>query len=368
LDILEFLEGMQPEEFLDWVAAVEEILDFKRVPEDRRVSLVTTKFRGRAVAWWQQLKQTRVWQDKLKITSWEKLMKKMRPAFLPHNYLRTMYQRLQNWSQGSKSVDEYMEEFHKLLARVDLSELDDQLVSRYIGGLRTQIQDTANLFHPVNILSAYQRALLVEKMLARGFMGVFGRGGVGGYNRLGGSFQNQGSTPSNGPNKGITTTGQPSRTRATTGLKCFRCGEPGHRIADCHKGEKYGKGFLVDSGVTFEEQGDGKEHETEFDEDGGAEEEFVTGEAESGPLFMVKRVCFTPRKVEDGDEQQHNLFHSRCTIGGKVCHLVIESGICKNVVAEEVVKKIALETEQHPTPYHLEWLNKVPRYWFLNVV
>ena len=35
LDIPEFSGGMQPEEFLDWVAAVEEILDFKRVPEDK---------------------------------------------------------------------------------------------------------------------------------------------------------------------------------------------------------------------------------------------------------------------------------------------------------------------------------------------
>jgi hypothetical protein len=202
-------------------------------------------------------------------------------------------------------------------------------VLRYIGGLQTQIQDMINLFDPVNILSAHQRALLVEKTLAWGSMGVFGRGGVGGYNRSGGSFQNRGSTPSNGPNIGITTAGQPSRTGVTTGLKCFRCGEPGHRIADCHKGEKYGKGLLVDTGGAFEEQGDGEEHETEIDEDGGEEEEFVTGEAESGPLFMVKRVCFTPRKVEDGDEQRHNLFHSRCTIGGKVCHLVIDSGSCE---------------------------------------
>ena len=109
-------------------------------------------------------------------------MKKMRPTFLPHNYLQTMYQRLQNWNQGSKSVDEYMEGFHKLLARVDLSESDDQLVLRYIGGLRTQIQDTVNLFDPVNISSAHQRVLLVEKTLSRGSMGVFGRGVVWGYN------------------------------------------------------------------------------------------------------------------------------------------------------------------------------------------
>jgi hypothetical protein len=135
-------------------------------------------------------------------------------------------------------------------------------VSRYIRGLRTQIQNTVNLFDPVNISSAHQRALLIEKTLARGSMGVFGCGGVGGYNRSGGSFQNRGSTPSNGPNKGATTAGQHSRAGTTTGLKCFRCGESSHRIADCRKGEKYGKGLLVDSGGAFEDQGEGEEQET----------------------------------------------------------------------------------------------------------
>ena len=56
LDILEFKGCLQPEEFLDWVVAVEEILEFKEVPQDKRVSLVATKFRGCAAAWWQQLK------------------------------------------------------------------------------------------------------------------------------------------------------------------------------------------------------------------------------------------------------------------------------------------------------------------------
>ena len=56
LDILKFNKGLQPEEFLDWIAAVEEFLDLKGVPEDRPASLVTIKFWGRAAAWWQQLK------------------------------------------------------------------------------------------------------------------------------------------------------------------------------------------------------------------------------------------------------------------------------------------------------------------------
>ena len=114
-------------------------------------------------------------------------------------------------------------------------------------------------------------------------------------------------------------------------------------MRDCRKGEKYCKGLLVDSGGAFEEQGDGEEQEATFDCDGKAKEEFIAGD--DGLLFMMRRVCYTPRKAEDGDKEHHNLFHTRCTIKGKICQLVINSGSCENVMAEEVVKKLALEME-----------------------
>ncbi|GJW71820.1 hypothetical protein Tco_0128737 [Tanacetum coccineum] len=56
---LPFDGSLKPEEFIDWLYQVDEILDFKRVPDDRRVPLVTIRLRSRAQAWWQQLKQTR---------------------------------------------------------------------------------------------------------------------------------------------------------------------------------------------------------------------------------------------------------------------------------------------------------------------
>ncbi|KAF7148278.1 hypothetical protein RHSIM_Rhsim03G0265700 [Rhododendron simsii] len=62
-DIPEFNGCMQPHEFLDWVVAVEETLEFKEVPLGKQVPLVATKFRGLAAAWWQYLKQTRVRQE-----------------------------------------------------------------------------------------------------------------------------------------------------------------------------------------------------------------------------------------------------------------------------------------------------------------
>jgi hypothetical protein len=75
--IPKFQGDQQPKEFLDWVLAVEEVFEFNRAPNERRVSLVVHTFRGRVVAWWQQLKKNRVRQGKLKINSWEHLLKKM---------------------------------------------------------------------------------------------------------------------------------------------------------------------------------------------------------------------------------------------------------------------------------------------------
>jgi len=96
VDIPEFHGGLQADEYLDWINTVEEVLEFKQVPEDRRVALVTTKLRDWAGAWWQQIKKTRTLQGRGKITCWDKMKKHMRSAFLPYNYTLTLYQRLQN--------------------------------------------------------------------------------------------------------------------------------------------------------------------------------------------------------------------------------------------------------------------------------
>ena len=53
IDIPKFQGDLTAEEFLDWVVAIEEILDFKKVPDSKWVPLVATRFRGRAAAWWQ---------------------------------------------------------------------------------------------------------------------------------------------------------------------------------------------------------------------------------------------------------------------------------------------------------------------------
>ena len=49
-------------------------------------------------------------------------------------------------------MEDYTTEFYQLLAMNEIHEMEDQLVARYIGGLRVQIQETVNLFDLISIL------------------------------------------------------------------------------------------------------------------------------------------------------------------------------------------------------------------------
>ncbi|GKA14812.1 putative nucleotidyltransferase, ribonuclease H [Tanacetum coccineum] len=311
--------------------------------DEQPVSLIATKLRGRASAWWQQL------NGKPRVTSWRKMKKLLKENFIPHNYQRLMYQRLQNLKQGTKSVEDYTTEFYQLIARNDIQETDDQLVSRYIGGLRVQIMDSVNMFDPVTLSDAYQRALAFEKQNRR--VGSLSSPAV-----TGGSFGSGNVTSRFVPNQtkmGGGNTGPIPKGVGSSGLKCFNCGEPGHRQSECKKAGK--RQLFVDE--EWEDNGladnDYEEHPVFDDEP--YEEEVVSGDV--GVNLMIKRSCLTPKAVGD-DWLKHNIFQSTCTVLGKVCTFVVDPGSCDNLVAEEAVQKLGLKTENRPKPYKLQWLKK----------
>ncbi|KAL4182900.1 hypothetical protein AMTRI_Chr11g152470 [Amborella trichopoda] len=77
------------------------------------------------------------------------------------------FSQFDNLQQETKSMSEYTEEFYKLMARNDIQETEEQLVSRYVGGLRLAIRDEVEM-HWLWIKNAYQLALKVEAKLSRG--------------------------------------------------------------------------------------------------------------------------------------------------------------------------------------------------------
>lgn len=352
LDIPEFHGSVRGEELLDWLVAVEEVLEFKQVPESRKVALVATKFRGRAASWWMQLKTTRARTGKAKIASWAQLMKHLKHAFLPQNYDRTMYTRLQNLRQGARSVDEYADEFFLLITRNEIFDSEIQLVSRFIGGLKLQIQNALVQFDPATIAEAHRRAVAFEQQFktsaswnAANITRPMGITNTEGSKQQ--SLTRDGADAAGASN----TTGEvqlPRRSSRPNALRCFTCGEPGHLMTACP--QKTRRGLLVED-VKWDDEGDGLD---ETDVDHTLIEE--RNEGDKGHM-LVTRVCLAPLALEDL-WLRTNIFHSTCTIKGKVCQYVIDSGSCRNVVSEEACRKLGLQRETHPTPCTLTWLKE----------
>lgn len=174
-ELPEFHGGQSAEEFFDWIFTVEETLEFKRVPLDRCVPMIVMRFRGRAAAWWSQLKFSRARLSKPRILSWYKLKKKMRKRFLPFNYDQLMFQRLHSLRQGNDSVEEYSTQFFLLLTRVDLRDSDQQIVIRFVCGLRKNIRDHLNLLNPHTVGEAHQQALTLEAQTKDDFKQKIGK-------------------------------------------------------------------------------------------------------------------------------------------------------------------------------------------------
>ena len=79
---------------------------------------------------------------------------------------------------------------------------------------------------------------------------------------------------------------------------------------------------------------------------------------EKGESLVVNKVLLKQTKEITEPAQRKTLFRSVCKVQGKCCQLVIDSGSTDNLVSTEVIEKLKLKTQEHPTPYKVSWLHK----------
>jgi hypothetical protein len=126
---------------------------------------------------------------------------------------------------------------------------------------------------------------------------------------------------------------------------CFRCGVEGHRAFEfpsykIHKSKQGQQPSL--KLVQAENEEEGVESEVPPD---------------MGESLMIQRSMVIPEKEKrQGSENEDswlrtNTFRTRCTYGGKVCQVIIDSGSCENMVSKEMVDKLKLRHETHSHPY-----------------
>ncbi|XP_023873831.1 uncharacterized protein LOC111986436 [Quercus suber] len=254
----------------------------------------------------------------------------MADRFLSLDYQQDLFRQYQDCRQGTRTVNEYMEDFDRLANRNDLEETEDQRISRFVHGLRLSIRDQVSLqtLYTLNEVVTLSKKIEYQHLRESSKFSNCN-------SESSSSTANKGKQPmftprsqlvvreNSGVNQSTVAVAGPAAQSITnanpyarpTGNKCYRCGEPGHRSSTCPK--RAAVNLVV------------------------AEEGEVEGEQESEEVYNdVDSYAYDPNEVQEHEEG--------VPLGGSV----------ENIASKSLVTKLGLKIEKHPSPYKIGWVKK----------
>ena len=94
-------------------------------------------------------------------------MANMRRRFVPSHYYRDLNQKLQNLTQGYRSVDDYHKKMEIAMIRANVKEDREAIMERFLNGLNRDIANVVELQHYVELKDMVHMAIKVERQLKR---------------------------------------------------------------------------------------------------------------------------------------------------------------------------------------------------------
>ncbi|KAL4361713.1 hypothetical protein GQ457_04G019270 [Hibiscus cannabinus] len=193
-----------------------------------------------ALIWWDQLTSNRRRNGERPISTWQEMKAVMRRRFIPTHNHREFFNRLQNLTQGNRSVEDYFKEMEVAMIRANIDEDREAMMARFLEGLDPNIASVVDLQHYVEIDDMVHMAMKVEKQLKRkGTSRTYGSSTT----KWGqGSYRKSSPFPSNergGPSKNNKPIIESSKGKSPTihvlsrDVQCFKCLGRGHIASQC---------------------------------------------------------------------------------------------------------------------------------------
>ncbi|GAV74177.1 hypothetical protein CFOL_v3_17658 [Cephalotus follicularis] len=82
LDIPDFDGSLNPDDFVDWMNAIERLFDYKDYTEEKKFKVAILKLKKYARLWWENVRNQRVREGKERIRTWTKLKKLLKKKVL----------------------------------------------------------------------------------------------------------------------------------------------------------------------------------------------------------------------------------------------------------------------------------------------
>jgi hypothetical protein len=292
--------------------------------EETQIKLASLRLAGTTLIWWQRKLQNGMQQVGNVFPSWQGFVSTLKKKFYPLGYKEKA---LIEW-QGLKLrrgqiVQEYTDEFRKMALILDIPLHTQETLMKYIGGLPAHIRNTVFMFGPTNIDEVYVQATYIEA--GKTGVGVSGESYSRKEDKRKWKRKKENSVP-----------------RKEEKLSYKHCKKEGHDDDHCWKlhPEKRSKWFK-------ERKGRKTPAATTRPTDLGSD---------SSDESKITTVGLTG-KIGDGYDSISKLFHIRVVMRDTKVNTLIDNGYQSNLISEEVVKQLGLNTEMHHKPYSLKWIS-----------
>jgi len=167
MKISSFQGRNDPDAYLEWEKKIELIFYCHNYSEEKKVKRAVIELTNYAVIWWDQLVTNRRRNHERPVETWGQFKAFMRRRFVPSHYYRDLYQKLQNLTQGSRSVEDYHKEMEVAMIRANVEEDQEATMARFLSGLNRDIANVVELQHYVEVEDVVHMAMKVERQLKR---------------------------------------------------------------------------------------------------------------------------------------------------------------------------------------------------------
>jgi hypothetical protein len=246
--------------------------------------------------------------------------------------------------ERDQTVSEYTNKFHTLRTKLGIKDSERHLVLKYRSGLHRYIRTEMDFLEISSLGSAYRYAVKIEQKFQQKNKRDFGPAQKQGKGNSGSQNTGQGKDNQSQPQakKGK------EKTKKDTGKWCEFHKSPWHNTDECRS-----KQSLV---------AEIKASESDPSSDSDSEPNFTAAQKgkqiiDAEPSAVVATTQIQPEEPEES-EAEERLFHSQMWVKGIPLHFVVDSGSQKNLISEEVIKRLELPITPHPQPYTIGWLSQ----------
>src|SRR4051812_3706576 len=238
------------EDYLTWELKMDKIWHLHDYSEDKKIKLASSEFDGYALRWWDSVLTEIQETGDQPIRTWCDMKAVMKARFVPTNYLRSVYDKLQQLKQGTMSVDAYYMEMELLLQRARVREAVEQTMQHFLHGLKLNIKNIVrhHAYHNMNYLLHLAReaeSQLAEEAHMKSRYAPSSKfsprtpsahmESPSASNRSSPSYSKQASNGSMAkkPAAPAPSAGSNMSTARNKEVTCHACGNPGHFKRDC---------------------------------------------------------------------------------------------------------------------------------------